>query len=136
MQALKDHLSPQGTLWVTFVGENSLSTLRRAFIQSDIAIYNGAYSRVIPTISASDGLQLMSHAGIPSPVVNRNSLELKHTSLMDLMIDLRHMFGGNALETRPKHVTSPNFFKKAEAALKGKRDYILTPIDLITLSTY
>lgn len=134
LQTLNSALTPHGKLWVTFVGEDSFSALRHALIHADIAVYGGAYARIIPMITASDGLQIIREAGAKEPIVSRNRLELKHDSLHDLMTDLRYMGGGNALKERAKHPTSRRVFQMAEAALTRKQSVISTHVDLITIS--
>ncbi len=126
----------EGGVWVGFVGGDSFSNLRQALIRADLEVYGGAYTRVIPMIGASDGLKLMQAAGLKKPVVNRLCLELLHSNLSDLMVDLRHMGASNPAEVRPKHLTTRRVFQVASDVLCKEEQGINTPVEIITLSAF
>jgi SAM-dependent methyltransferase len=130
---LKALLSPGGFLGCVFPGENTFITLRQALITADMRVLGGAHLRVNPTISASDALLFLQSQGFKDPLVHISTVELKHNSIYDLMVDIRNMGGCNATKERRNTFTPKSVFNAVDVLLKAKQGYISTPVDLVVM---
>lgn len=133
IKSLKMQLTNNGCFGGVFPGEDTFANLRKAFIHADMAVLNGANMRINPTISASDALQLLLACGFKDPLVHVSGVELKHTSIFDLVLDIRHMGGSVALKDRRKEFTPKKVFESAERHLKRNKDHFYTQVDLVVM---
>lgn len=130
---LKNNLNTEGCFGCVLPGEDTFANLRKAFIHADMDVLGGANMRVNPTISASDSLQLLQAAKFKDPLVHVSGVELKHTSVYDLVLDIRNMGGSVALKDRRREFTPKKVFDAADIYLKGNKDHFYTLVDLIVM---
>lgn len=134
LNAIKSILNPKGVFYGIFPGEDSLKNLHEALIKAEMVLRKGASQRTIPMISASDTLSLMQAATFTNPLVHVVSLELHHTTIHDLINDIRGMGGGNPMSNRPKDFAPKKLFSLANSYLTERKGYIESIIDLIVMT--
>lgn len=96
-----------------FIGGGSLSALRDCLLRSEAEIYGGASNRVIPFYDMSFIVGLMSEIGFSFPVVDREVLNVRYSSIYSLMRDLRFMGESNFLSERRSVFTGRRLFERA-----------------------
>ncbi|MCX8505635.1 MAG: methyltransferase domain-containing protein [Alphaproteobacteria bacterium] len=94
-------LENNGIFLAALWGENTLSTLREAFIRAEWEEYGGAAPRFSPALDGRDMAQMMVRAGFSVPVVDRECLNISYRSLLSALQDLRAMAENNALRQHP-----------------------------------
>jgi SAM-dependent methyltransferase len=90
-------LRPDGLFLAAFAGAGSLPRLRRAMRAADAAEEKGASARIHPQIDVRAAGDLLTRAGFALPVVDREPLIVRFSSLARLVDDLRGMGATNAL---------------------------------------
>src|SRR5690606_41769352 len=65
---LRRQLRPDGLLMAAFIGGESLTELREAFLAADLAVSGGASARVAPMAQVRDAGALLQRAGFALPV--------------------------------------------------------------------
>lgn len=95
-------LKPDGLFLAVLAGAGSLPRLRRAMLAADAAEGGGASARIHPQIDARAAGDLLARAGFALPVVDVERLEIRFSSLMGLVGDLRAMGATNILASRTR----------------------------------
>ena len=90
-------LKPDGLFLAAFAGAGTLPRLRRAMRAGEEAQGTGAAPRIHPQIDVRAAGDLMTRAGFALPVVDRDIVEVRYSSLMRLVADLRAMGATNQL---------------------------------------
>jgi NADH dehydrogenase [ubiquinone] 1 alpha subcomplex assembly factor 5 len=90
-------LKPDGLFLAAFAGAGSLPRLRRAMRAGEEAQGTGAAPRIHPQIDIRAAGDLMTRAGFALPVVDRDVVEVRYSSLMRLVGDLRAIGATNQL---------------------------------------
>jgi NADH dehydrogenase [ubiquinone] 1 alpha subcomplex assembly factor 5 len=102
---LRQALKPDGLLLASlFVGE-TLTELRRAWIEAELAEEGGAGIRVAPFADPRDLGSLLQRAGFALPVIDSDSIEVNYANALKLMADLRAMGEANAVAERRRQFT-------------------------------
>lgn len=107
-------LVPDGLLLAVCLGGETLTELRRAFLDTEILVKGGASPRVAPMGDVRDYGGLLQRAGFALPVTDRLALKANYPTAMELMRDLRAMGENNALAARLKTFSSPRLFRSLE----------------------
>lgn len=94
-----------GIFAATLIADNTMAELRDAFHHADIALYNGAFLRVMPMINSQSILNLLRNAGFINIVLHKEKVELRYNTLFELLIDLRNMGFGNFLMDSKMRIT-------------------------------
>ncbi|MEA3008412.1 MAG: hypothetical protein QOJ91_104 [Sphingomonadales bacterium] len=94
-------LRPDGLLLCAFAGAGSLPRLRRAMLAAD-AVTGGAAARVHPQIDVRAAGDLLTRAGFALPVVDAQPVDVRFSSLLGLVRDLRAMGATNILAARSR----------------------------------
>ncbi|HEX6375335.1 MAG TPA: methyltransferase domain-containing protein [Allosphingosinicella sp.] len=94
-------LRPDGLFLGAFAGAGSLPRLRRAMLAAD-AVEGGAAARVHPQIDVRAAGDLLTRAGLALPVVDVQPVDVRYSSLMGLVGDLRAMGATNILRARSR----------------------------------
>lgn len=94
-------LRPDGLFLGAFAGAGSLPRLRRAMLAAD-SVEGGAAPRVHPQIDVRAAGDLLTRAGFALPVVDVSPVDVRFSSLMDLVRDLRAMGATNILAARSR----------------------------------
>lgn len=95
-------LRPDGLFLAAFAGAGSLPRLRRAMRAAEEAEGTGAAPRIHPQIDVRAAGDLLMRAGFALPVVDREVIEVRYSSLMRLVADLRAMAATNILTARAR----------------------------------
>ena len=98
---LRKALRPDGLFLAAFAGAGSLPRLRAAMLAADSA-EGGAAPRIHPQIDVRAAGDLLTRAGFTLPVVDVQSLEVRFSSLFQLVSDLRAMGATNILASRSR----------------------------------
>jgi SAM-dependent methyltransferase len=94
-------LKPDGLFLGAFAGAGSLARLRRAMLAAD-AVEGVAAPRVHPQIDVRAAGDLLTRAGFALPVVDVQPVDVRFSSLLDLVRDLRAMGATNILAARSR----------------------------------
>jgi len=92
-------LRPDGLFLAAFAGAGSLPRLRSAMAAADEA-EGAAAPRIHPQIDLRAAGDLLARAGFTLPVVDAGGIDVRFSSLMQLVADLRGMGATNVLATR------------------------------------
>lgn len=98
-------LRPDGLLIATAFGGRSLTELRTALAEAEVAATGGLSPRIAPMGDIRDLGALLQRAGFALPVADVVPLTVSYASGLHLMRDLRAMGEANALEGRLRHPT-------------------------------
>lgn len=107
-------LRPDGLLLAICLGGETLTELRAALGQSEIAVTQGLSPRVIPMPELRDLGSLLQRAGLTLPVADSLPLQAEYRDIYHLMQDLRAMGETNALTERLKNPTRRAVFDAAQ----------------------
>ncbi|WP_245293296.1 methyltransferase domain-containing protein [Mongoliimonas terrestris] len=106
-------LKPDGLFLATFVGGDSLSELRQAFLAAEAETTGGVSPRVAPFVEVRDLGGLLQRAGFALPVADQDRLTLRYATPFDLMRDLARMGAANPLAERRRSLTGPGLLRRA-----------------------
>lgn len=93
-------LMPDGLFLAAAFGGETLSELRRALSEAEIAVMGGLSPRVAPMAEVRDMGGLLQRAGLALPVADRLKKTVTYRDVFALMRDLRAMGETNALAAR------------------------------------
>ncbi len=102
---LRRALRPDGLLLMAMLGGNTLHEMRRALIEAEAEIENGASPRVSPFVELRDAGALLQRAGFALPVVDVDTITVTWPDAFALMRDLRGMGEANAVRERRRKFT-------------------------------
>jgi malonyl-CoA O-methyltransferase len=100
-------LKPDGLMVLSTFGPDTLWELREAFGHADSAPH------VSPFASIAQFGDALIAAGFKDPVLDRDEFHLQHSTLGDLMRELRTLGATNALSTRRRSLTGRERFARA-----------------------
>jgi len=116
-------LRPDGLFLAAFAGAGSLARLREAMRAADEAESPEAGSpRIHPQIDVRAAGDLLTRAGFALPVVDTESVEVRFSSLAQLVTDLRAMGATNILSSRARRPLGRLAFAAAAAAFAERAD--------------
>ncbi len=99
-------LRPGGVFIGAILGGATLTELRQAFTEAEVAAWGGAGTRISPFASAQDGAELLQRAGFSDPVCDIDRVSVRYEHPLRLFADLRAMGETNALtERHPRGLT-------------------------------
>jgi SAM-dependent methyltransferase len=99
-------LKPGGLFIAAILGGATLTELRQALTEAEVAAWGGAGTRVSPFASAQDGAELLQRAGFSDPVCDIDRVSVTYEHPLRLVADLRAMGESNALADRhPRALT-------------------------------
>ncbi|MCF4099497.1 methyltransferase domain-containing protein [Maritalea mediterranea] len=106
------HLKPDGLCVVATLGGDSLTELRQAWLNADVAYSGGAYARVAPFIDIRDGGALLQRGGFALPVSDLEHHVVRYSHPIALMEELRRFGASNPLLERPKSFVTRSLLAK------------------------
>jgi SAM-dependent methyltransferase len=137
---LRQALKPDGLLLAALLGGATLTELRRALLEAELAEEQGASPRVSPFADLRDLGALLQRAGFALPVVDSDTIEVTYADAFALMRDLRAMGETNAVGERRRGFTRRATLLRAAAAyaeLFGRADgRIPATFEIITLTAW
>lgn len=116
---IRSSLKPDGLFLACLLGGATLTALRAAWMDAELAIEDGASPRVSPFADVRDGGDLLARAGFALPVADLDTIEAAFTDPLALMAALRHMGEANAVRERRKA------FTRRQTLLEAARRYAL-----------
>jgi len=130
-------LTDQGTLIITFFGEDNLAQLNQAIRYSENQIYQAISPRMIPTIDIKTAGQLMLKAGFINPIADLEEIVSEFKDVEDLLYYLKFANLGNILIKKTRRF----FNKKLLTSLidyyqnnfKNDHGYYLATFKIITI---
>jgi len=117
---LRQALKPDGLLLASMLGGETLTELRQALIDAEIAEEGGLSPRVSPFADSRDLGGLLQRAGFALPVVDSDRIIATYPDALALMRELRAMGESNAVVERRRGVTRRATLLRA-AALYAER---------------
>jgi SAM-dependent methyltransferase len=114
-------LRPDGLFLAAFAGAGSLPRLRSAMAAADEA-EGGASPRIHPQIDLRAAGDLLTRAGFKLQVVDSHGVDVRFSSLVQLVRDLRGMAATNILSSRASKPLSRRAFAAALADFAANAD--------------
>ncbi len=114
---LRQALVPDGLLLASLPTSGTLSELRTALAEAEIALRGGAAPRVAPFPDLRDCAQLLQRAKFALPVADLEEIRLAYADPLDLLRDLRHAGEANATALRDRRIPPATLFADALARL-------------------
>lgn len=111
-------LKPDGLFLASFIGAESLTTLKSILMQAEgdrISVH------IHPQIDIRTAGDLMSRVGFALPVVDSDSLNLRYAAFDKLISDIRDTGAGNMLKDQVRSL-SRNVYEQAKAGFQNKAD--------------
>jgi SAM-dependent methyltransferase len=108
-------LRPDGLFLGGLFGGRTLSELRAALAEAEVAVTGGLSPRVLPMGEIRDLGGLLQRAGFALPVADGSLTQVSHADAFRLMADLRAMGEGNALVARLRRPTRRSVLVQAAA---------------------
>jgi SAM-dependent methyltransferase len=106
-------LKPDGLFLAALLAGETLSELRRALIEAELAVAGGASPRVSPVADMRDLAGLLQRAGFALPVVDSDTVTVTYADAIRLMGDLRGMGETNATAARSRRPARRALFLEA-----------------------
>ncbi len=117
---IRHALKPDGLFLGAFLGGATLSELRSALIEAELAEEGGASPRVAPFAELRDAGGLLQRAGFALPVADADRIAVTYPDALALMRELRAMGESNVLIARRRGFTRPATLARA-AAIYGEK---------------
>lgn len=127
---IREALGPGGLMVAQFAGAGSLPRLRAAMLAAD---GERPAARMHPLVDVGAGGQLLQRCGFTKPVVDSRTLDVRFSSLMALVHDLRAQGLGNVLASPAPPLTRAAL-AGAEAAFLGGEVRVTEHFEILTLS--
>ncbi|MFD2172928.1 methyltransferase domain-containing protein [Rhodobacter lacus] len=106
-------LAPDGLFIAVLFGGQTLSELRAALAEAEVAVTGGLSPRVLPMGEIRDLGGLLSRAGLALPVADSVLRKVTYADPLRLLADLRAMGEANALSDRLRHFTRRSVMAEA-----------------------
>lgn len=113
---LRQVLRPDGLLMAAFVGGESLTELREAFLAADLQVSGGASARVAPMAQVRDAGALLQRAGFALPVADVETHRVRYATPFALMAELKALGASNPLADRPRRFATRSLLAAAAGA--------------------
>ena len=110
-------LKPDGLFLGCLLGGATLTELRTAFMEAELAVEGGVSPRVSPFADVRDGGDLLTRAGFVLPVADLDTIDARFAGPLELMAGLRAMGEANAVHARRKT------FSRRRTVLEAARLY-------------
>jgi SAM-dependent methyltransferase len=136
---LRQALKPDGLLLASLFAGETLSELRRAWMEAELAEQGGAGSRVSPFADPRDLGALLQRAGFALPVIDSDTIEVSYNTGFKLMRDLRAMGEGNVTSERSRAFTRRGTLVRAVEsydAAAGPDGRVMARFDIVTLTAW
>lgn len=97
---IRQCLKPDGLLLAAMLGGETLSELRQALMEAELAEAGGVSPRISPFADLRDAGGLLQRAGFALPVIDGDRLTVTYADVLTLMHDLRGMGETSAARVR------------------------------------
>lgn len=113
-------LRPDGLFLASMPALGSLSELRAALTETELALRGGVSPRVSPFPDVPDCAGLLQRAGFAAPVVDVEEIAVRYADPLRLLRDLRAAGETNAVRTRSRTAPPVELFPAALAVMRGE----------------
>ena len=113
---LRRVLKPDGLLLAAFLGGETLTELREAFLAADLQVTGGASARVAPMAQVRDAGALLQRAGFALPVADVETHRVRYATPLALMAELKALGASNPLADRPRRLATRTLLAAAVQA--------------------
>ena len=113
-------LKPDGLFLGALLGGETLTELRAALMEAELAEEGGASPRIAPFAELRDAGGLLQRAGFALPVADADRIAVSYPDAFALMRELRAMGESNALHTRRRGFTRRATLARAAAIYAEK----------------
>jgi SAM-dependent methyltransferase len=113
---LRRVLKPDGLLLAAFLGGETLTELREAFLAADLQVTGGASARVAPMAQVRDAGALLQRAGFALPVADVETHRVRYATPFALMAELKALGASNPLADRPRRLATRTLLAAAAQA--------------------
>jgi SAM-dependent methyltransferase len=117
---LRRVLKPDGLLMTAFIGGDSLTELREAFLAADLEVSGGASARVAPMAQVRDAGALLQRAGFALPVADVETHRVRYSTPFALMAELKALGASNPLADRPRRFATRTLLAAAAQAYAAR----------------
>ena len=117
---IRHALKPDGLFLGAFLGGATLTELRTALLEAELAEEGGASPRVAPFAELRDAGGLLQRAGFALPVADADRLTVTYPDALALMRELRAMGESNTLRARRRGFTRRATLLRAAAIYAEK----------------
>ena len=113
---LRRILKPDGLLLAAFLGGETLTELREAFLAADLQVTGGASARIAPMAQVRDAGALLQRAGFALPVADVETHRVRYATPFALMAELKALGASNPLVDRPRCLATRTLLAAAAQA--------------------
>lgn len=117
---LRARLAPDGLLMLAFLGGDTLTELREAFLAADLEINGGASARVAPMAQVREAGALLQRAGLALPVADVETHVVRYAHPLALMAELKALGAANPLADRPRRFATRTLLATAAQAYAAR----------------
>ncbi|MBJ7578724.1 SAM-dependent methyltransferase [Devosia sp. MC532] len=117
---LRRRLKPDGLFMAAFLGGDTLTELREAFLSADLTISGGSSPRVAPMAQVRDAGGLLQRAGFALPVADVETHRVRYSSPFALMAEVKALGASNPLLERPKRFATRTLLAEAAQAYANR----------------
>jgi hypothetical protein len=117
---LRQSLRPDGLLMAAFVGGESFTELREAFLAADSMVSGGAMARVAPMAQVRDAGALLQRAGFALPVADVETHRVRYANPFALIAELKALGASNPLTDRARRFATRTLLAAAAQAYADK----------------
>jgi len=96
------------------LGGDTLKELRQSLMEAELKVSGGASPRISPFVNSYTMSGLMQRAGFEIPVVDSEIINVKYSSILNIIKDLRGMGATNIINNRLNKFTSKKVFIEAD----------------------
>ncbi len=126
-------LQSNGVFLCSFLGNDTLSQLRKAFSIADYSVYGGLYPRIIPMIDAKTAAALLSSCGYQQVAASTEDVDVVYDDFHQMLRHIKTLGESNSMLQRKQSICGKMLFQEAEKALQGQ--YIST-FSIVTISGF
>jgi SAM-dependent methyltransferase len=131
---LRQALQPGGLLLASLPALGTLTELRQALTEAEVALTGGAAPRVSPFADLRDCAALLQRAGFALPVADVEELQVLYADPFQLLRELRAAGEANALRERDRRIPPRELFAHALAQLPCKDDRVAVTLRIAVMT--
>ncbi|MCE2688074.1 MAG: class I SAM-dependent methyltransferase [Rickettsiales bacterium] len=130
----------KGLFIASFFGEDNLSELARAILETENNIYDGLSPRMIPTIQLKTIAHLMAKIGFINVVAKIDKIAVDYKSTLQLLKDLQMMGQSNIISKKSRRFFTKYFLTKLidkyQEHYSNQEGKIIATFEIITVTGF
>ncbi len=123
-----DSLKSNGFFITAIPDKENMFQLLNSMYETDLYLYNGAYSRINPTLNIDNILPIFKKLSFNSPSIHSDTLSIEYSSFKKLLLDVKNMNLSYCYSDKKQKFENKKYFKILEEVYKKKfydKNYIL-----------